>query len=131
MKIEIGQVVLAGGNSIGEYPYDFKISNERSVQIAPTVRATAAKCYDRKNQRTTIEFRVAKRHKSADEAHAYVISHAASLNDFQGSALKITVEPSQVAYSLDSAAIAEVQSISDGIVSIHSYRIIGGNFIRN
>jgi hypothetical protein len=127
MKISIGVVVLAGGISSNEQPYDFVISNSRQAQIVSTVRASTARGFDRGNQRTILEFKVSKKHNSVEEAQAYVMQHAASLQNLE-TTLTVIGEPSQDIYSLGDAVIKEVRSTSDGIVSTHAYKIIGGNF---
>jgi hypothetical protein len=65
-----------------------------------------------------------------EEAQAYAIQHAASLANLP-STLVITEEPSQDTYSLNDAVISEVQSVSDGVVSSHAYKIIGGIFTKD
>ncbi|MDR2778738.1 MAG: hypothetical protein LBB16_00405 [Puniceicoccales bacterium] len=130
MKITIGTVILAGGNVVNEQPYDLKINNSRQIQIAFAMRAAAIRGFDRGNQQTTLEFKVSKRHSSVEEAQAYAIQHAASLTNLS-STLVITEEPSQDTYLLNDAVIGEIQSVSDGIVSSHAYKIIGGIFIKS
>ncbi|MDR1890665.1 MAG: hypothetical protein LBQ23_00565 [Puniceicoccales bacterium] len=130
MKITIGTVTLAGGNVSNEQPYDLQINNSRQTQIASAMRAAAIRGFDRGNQQTTLEFKVSKRHSSVEEAQAYAIQHAASLTNLS-STLVITEEPSQDTYSLNDVVISEVQSVSDGVVSTHAYKIIGGTFTKN
>ncbi|MDR2737377.1 MAG: hypothetical protein LBB18_00330 [Puniceicoccales bacterium] len=130
MKIYIGTVVLAGGICNSEQPYDFVIKNSRQVQIVPTMRATAVTGFDRRNQKTVLEFKVSKKHSSVMEAQAYVVQHAASLQDLP-TVLTVVCEPSQSAYSLHGAVISEVQSTNEGMASKHSYVIVGGNFSKD
>jgi hypothetical protein len=130
MKILVGTFVLAGGSSANEQPYDFKISHSRQVQIATSMRAAAVKGFDRGNQQTTLEFKVSRKHDSVEGAQAYVIQHAASLNGLS-STLTIIEEPSQDVYLLSDAVISETQSTGEGIVSLHAYRIVGGNFTKS
>ncbi|MDR1528128.1 MAG: hypothetical protein LBS22_00885 [Puniceicoccales bacterium] len=130
MKITIGTIILAGGNVANEQPYDLKINNSRQVQIAPAMRAIAVRGFDRGNQQTTLEFKVSKKHSSVEEAQAYAIQHAASLTNLS-STLVITEEPSQDTYSLNDVVIGEVQSVSEGVVSSHAYKIIGGIFTKD
>jgi hypothetical protein len=130
MKFSMGSTILAGGNSVGEQPYDLMINNSRQFQIATAMRADAVKNFDRGNQQTTVEFKVSKRHFTVEEALAYVLQLGTSLKDLP-TTLTIVEEPSQDAYSLSDAVIVDVQSCSNGIVSSHSYRIIGGNFTKD
>jgi hypothetical protein len=130
MKITMGTIILAGGNVANERPYDLKISNSRQVQIASALRAISVRGFDRGNQQTTLEFKVLKSHSSVEEAQAYAIQHAASLTNLP-STLVITEEPSQDTYSLNDAVISEVQSVSDGVVSSHAYKITGGIFTKD
>jgi hypothetical protein len=123
----MGPITLAGGNSAGEQPYDLRIGNTRRTQIAAGMRAEAIRGFDRGNQRTTLEFKVSRRHGSAEEAQVYAVVHAASLKNL-GNTLSLTMESSGDVYVLEDAVIGEVQSTADGIVSIHSYGIVGGNF---
>jgi hypothetical protein len=129
MKILIGDVVLAGGVEGHESPYDVSIRNDREVQIAETLRGGAARGYDRGNQRTTIGFKVTRRHDSTEAAQLFTLSHAASLNNLQTS-VSVVGEPSGVTFVLSDAAVVSVQSSSAGNVSTHEYRIVGGNFSR-
>lgn len=129
MKISMGTVVLIAGDAANERAYDFKITNTRQIQIATGVRSVTVKGFDRGNQQTTVEFRVSKRHDSAQKAQEYVLQHAASLKNLSPT-LTITVEPSQETYALGDAAIGDVQSESEGIVSSHFYKIVGGNFTK-
>jgi hypothetical protein len=125
----MGSAVLAGGNSVNEQPYDLRISNGRQVQIATAMRTGAIRSFDRGNQRTTLEFKVSKRHGSAEEAQTYALAHAASLKNL-GTTLSMVLEHSQDVYVLEDATIVEVRSMADGIVSSHSYEIVGGNFTK-
>ncbi|MDR1433085.1 MAG: hypothetical protein LBI61_01955 [Puniceicoccales bacterium] len=129
MKISMGTVVLVAGDSSNERAYDFKITNTRQIQIATAVRSATARGFDRGNQQTTVEFRVSKRHDSAQKAQKYVLQHAALLKNLSPT-LTIAVEPSQEIYALSDAAIGDVQSESEGVVSLHFYKIIGGNFAK-
>jgi hypothetical protein len=127
MIISIGTVILAAGNSENERPYALRVNNSRQFQTATAVGADTVRNFDRGNQQTTVEFRVSKKHSSVEEAQAYVLKHAASLKNLSP-VLTITAEPSGDIYSLGDAIIGDVQSQSNGIVSSHFYKIIGGNF---
>ena len=129
MKISIGTVILAGGAAVDEQPYDFSISNTRLIQMANTIRGETTQGFDRGNQRTSLEFRVVKRHESAEAAETFVIEHAAQLKNL-GTDLVITEEPSQQMYTLNDAVISTVECSFEGIASFHFYKIIGGNFRR-
>ncbi|MDR1414074.1 MAG: hypothetical protein LBI56_04030 [Puniceicoccales bacterium] len=130
MRISLGTIVLAKGNIADEQPYDFKLTNARQVQIAAALRADAVKGFDRGNRQTTLEFKVSRRHESAEEAQMHVLQHAASLNGAHSSLL-IVAEPSGDAYLLNDVAVGEVQSASEDIISTHFYKIIGGIFTKN
>jgi hypothetical protein len=130
MKISMGAIVLAGGMSAGGEPYDLKISNSRSVQIASSVRAVAAKGFDRGNQQTVFEFKVSRKHDSSTAAQSHVLGLAELLKNLPPT-VTVVEEPSGDTYSLNDAAIAEVQSTCSGITSVDFYKIIGGNFTKN
>ncbi|MDR0679731.1 MAG: hypothetical protein LBF42_01690 [Puniceicoccales bacterium] len=127
MKILIGDIVLASGVEAHESPYDVSIRSEREVQIVETLRSNVAKSYDRGNQRTTISFKVARRHSSIEDAQQFVLSHGAALVNL-ATALTVIEEPSGDEFVLSDASVAAVQSSSSGSASIHEYRVVGGNF---
>jgi hypothetical protein len=129
MKILIGNIILARGVESSESPYDMSIRNEREVQIATTLRGESARGCDRGNRRTTLNFKVAHRHNSTEEAQKFVLTHAASLSNLATS-VKIIEEPSGHEFILPDAAIIGIQSSSAGNVSVHEYRIVGGNFFQ-
>ncbi|MDR1414145.1 MAG: hypothetical protein LBI56_04420 [Puniceicoccales bacterium] len=130
MKISVGEIILARGDVADEHPYDFKLSNIRQIQIAMAMRAGAVRGFDRGNLQTTVEFKVSRRHESVGEAQTFVLQHAASLNGV-ASTLAIVEEPSGNVYLLNDIVIGEVQSGSEGVVSVHFYKIIGGLFTKN
>ncbi|MDR1255767.1 MAG: hypothetical protein LBJ94_02490 [Puniceicoccales bacterium] len=127
MKIFIGDIVLAGGVEAHESPYDVNIRSEREVQVTGTLRGSTARSYDRGNQRTTVNFKVTRRHGSVEDAQKFVLIHGASLGNLSTS-LTIVEEPSAVQFILSDAAIVSVQSSANGSASVHEYRIVGGNF---
>jgi hypothetical protein len=125
MKIAFGEISLAGGVSYGETPIDFKIFGQRSMQLIETIRAAEAKAIDRGNLSTRIEFRVRKKHDTTEDAQIYALSHASELHDLE-TTLTITAEPSNRIYLLPHAVMERVESDSNGNVSEHFYRIVGG-----
>ena len=129
MKILIGNIVLAGGVEAQESPYDVTVRNEREIQIVGVLRGDAAASYDRGNQRTTLSFRVTRRHGSIEDAQKFVLTHAANLGNLSTS-VTVVEEPSGDEYALPNATVAGVQSSSLGSTSTHEYRIIGGNFFK-
>jgi hypothetical protein len=125
MKIAFGDISLAGGVTYGETPIDFKIFGQRSIQFVETIRAAETKAIDRGNLGTRIEFRVRKKHDTTEDAQIYALHHASELHDLE-TTLTITAEPSNRIYFLTHAVIMGVESGSNGNVSEHFYRIVGG-----
>jgi hypothetical protein len=125
MKIFFGDINLASGIEYGETPIDFKIFGQRAIQVLSTIRGEEAKAIDRGNLTTRLEFRVRKKHDTAEAAQNYAMRHASELRDLQTD-LTIVGEPSNTTYYLKNAVIASVESVSSGNVSEHFYKIVGG-----
>jgi hypothetical protein len=125
MKIFFGNINLASGIEYGETPIDFKIFGQRAVQMLLTIRGDEAKAVDRGNLTTRLEFRVRKKHDTVEAAQNYAIRHASELRDLQID-LTIVGEPSNTAYWLKHAVVSSVESVSNGSVSEHFYKIVGG-----
>jgi hypothetical protein len=125
MKISFGDINLANGIEYGETPIDFKIFGQRAIQMLATVRSNEAKAVDRGNLTTRIEFRVRKKHDTAEAAQNYAIRHASELRDLQ-TELTIVGKPSNTTYCLKNAVVSSVESTGNGNVSEHFYKIIGG-----
>jgi hypothetical protein len=125
MKIAFGDINLANGIEYGETPIDFKIFEQRAVQMISAIRGDEVKAVDRGNHNTRIEFRVRKKHDNSEAAQDYTIRHASELHNLQTN-LTILGEPSNTPYYLHNAVIASVESTSNGNISEHFYKIIGG-----
>jgi hypothetical protein len=125
MKISFGNITLANGVEYGETPFDFKILGQRMVQMLGTVRGAETRAVDRGNLSTHLEFRVRKKHDTAEEAQNYAICHASQLRDLQTD-LTIVGEPSNTLYYLKNAVVSSVESSSNGNTSEHFYKIVGG-----
>jgi hypothetical protein len=125
MEIFLGDIHLANGIEYGEMPIDFKVFGQRTIQLLSTIRGNEAKAIDRGNLTTRLEFRVRKKHDTAEAAQHYVIRHASELRDLQTD-LTIVGEPSNMTYYLKNAVISSVESSSNGNVSEHFYKIVGG-----
>jgi hypothetical protein len=125
MKIFFGNIYLVNGVECGEVPIDFKVSGQRTLQLLSTIRGAEAKAVDRGNLTTHVEFRVRKKHDTAEAAQNYVIRHASELRDLQTD-LTIVSEPGNEIYCLKNAVISGVESTSNGNVSEHFYKIVGG-----
>jgi hypothetical protein len=126
MKITFGNTILANGIDGNEMPIDFKIFEQRSIQITSTIRGEAVRAIDRGNCHTRIEFRIRKKHTSAEAAQNYILSHSSGLHDLE-TGLTIIGEPSGAIYHLNHAVISHIESTSNGNTSEHFYRITGGN----
>ncbi|MDR2812394.1 MAG: hypothetical protein LBB05_01200 [Puniceicoccales bacterium] len=125
MKIFFGDISLVGGIECGETPIDFKVLGQRTIQMLSTIRGSEAKAVDRGNLTTRLEFRVRKKHGTAEIAQHYAIRHASELRNLQ-SDLTIVGEPSNTTYCLKNAVVSSVESVSNGNVSEHFYKIVGG-----
>ena len=128
MKIKIGTIILAAGVEANEAPYDLKISNTRSVQVALSIRGECVKNFDRGNQQTVLEFAVTRKHESTEDAQLFIMQHSSSLSNLVDY-LSVTEEPSGRVYYLTDAAITEVKSVSAHNTSTHAYKIVGGKFV--
>lgn len=126
MKILLGTTSLVRGEAFGEYPIGLKISGQRTVQVLSALRGQEIRALDRGNLKTVIEFRVRKKHKTAEEAQIYALKQATELNGLQDTFL-LESEPSHLTYSLKNAVVTEVISTSNGNTSEHAYRITGGS----
>ncbi|MDR1906827.1 MAG: hypothetical protein LBQ03_01225 [Puniceicoccales bacterium] len=125
MKISFGNINLASGIGYGETPIDFKVFGQRAIQLMSTIRGDEAKAVDRGNLTTRIEFRVRKKHDTVEAAQNYAVRHASELRDLQTD-LTIVGEPSNTAYCLKNAVVSSVESMGNGTVSEHFYKIVGG-----
>ncbi|MDR0351773.1 MAG: hypothetical protein LBH49_04015 [Puniceicoccales bacterium] len=130
MKISFGTVVLAAGNEAKENPFDLKISGQRNVQIAETVRGTEVKAIDRGNLQIIIEFKVTKKYDSEESAQIHSLKHSSELTGLQ-SYLTLTGEPSNNTYYMHNAVLVTVQSSSNGNTLLHHYKITGGRITNN
>jgi hypothetical protein len=125
MRIFFGDINLASGIEYGETPIDFKIFGQRAIQMLSTIRGDEAKAVDRGNLTTRLEFRVRKKHDTAEAAQDYAIRHASELRDLETD-LTIVGEPSNTTYYLKNAVVSSVESTGNGNVSEHFYKIVGG-----
>jgi hypothetical protein len=125
MKISFGDIILASGIQFGETPIDFRVFGQRAIQTMATVRGSEAKAVDRGNLNTLIEFRVRKKHDSAESAQDYAVRHASELRDL-ATDLTIVGEPNNAIYYLRNAVLSSIESTSNGNTSEHFYKIIGG-----
>ncbi|MDR1434892.1 MAG: hypothetical protein LBI77_00605 [Puniceicoccales bacterium] len=125
MKISFGDIILANGIQFGETPIDFRVFGQRAMQMVSTVRGGEAKAVDRGNLNTLIEFRVRKKHDTAESAQDYAVRHASELRNLSTD-LTIVGEPSNAIYYLKNAVLSSIESTSKGNTSEHFYKIIGG-----
>ncbi|MDR2735756.1 MAG: hypothetical protein LBB20_02885 [Puniceicoccales bacterium] len=125
MKISFGTIVLAAGDNARENPFDLKISGQRNVQIAETVRGTEVKAIDRGNLQITIEFKVMKKYDSVESAQINSLEHSSELTGLQ-SYLTLVGEPSNNTYYMHNAVLVTVQSSANGNTALHYYKITGG-----
>jgi hypothetical protein len=128
MRIFFGDINLASGIEYGEAPIDFRLLGQRSVQLLTTIRGDEAKAVDRGNMTMRLEFRVRKRHDTAEAAQDYVIRHASKLRDLETD-LTMVNEPGNTEFYLKNAVLHSVESMSNGNVSEHFYKIVGGAII--
>ena len=126
MKILFGEKALARGVDYGEMPIDFKITGDRGMQLLTSIRGTSACAINRGNLTTSIEFRLRKKHKTIEDAQQDAINHASSI-ETSPSQLTIITEPGNATYLLNNAVISGIVSTSNGNISEHFYKIIGGN----
>ena len=126
MKILFGKTALARGADYDEMPIDLKITGDRGIQVLSTIRGASARAINRGNLTTSIEFRVRKKHSTAEDAQQDAIEHASSIVT-EPSQLTIITEPGNAIYWLNNAVISGIVSTSNGNISEHFYKIIGGN----
>ncbi|UPA28288.1 MAG: hypothetical protein LW808_003215 [Verrucomicrobiota bacterium] len=125
MKIIWGEWELARGAAYGEVPQDLKISGQRSVQLLTTVRGETSKALNRGNLLMNLEFRVRKKHPTAEIAQEDALRHASELKT-ETANLMLVGESGKTTFQLKDAVIANIISSSNGNIAEHFYKIVGG-----
>lgn len=125
MKITLGTWELARGVAYGEDPLELKVSGQRSVQLLTTVGGDVSKAVNRGNLVTHLEFRVRKKHPTAELAEEDALRHASELQT-KASELTLMSESEKMVFSLKNAVVTSITSSSYGNIAEHFYKIVGG-----
>lgn len=130
MKVQMGKFWLAEEGAEGTD--QFRVSSEQIVQVAPLLRATYVKAWDRGNWQHRISFRVHRVHDSILEAEEYICRHTAALvADAVGGLVCIyayTPGSNEVTYYLHDGKLSGHEAYAVGVSTFHTYTLIGGQF---
>ncbi len=126
MKIRINETFwLAEENELS--PDSLRVNGKRAVQVAPLLRAEAAKVFNRMNTTTTVSFAVTREHADARAAEEYMIAHEAAIPD-SGIVEFICHDESggESHFYLDTGALEATDANNIGCSTTHSYTLVGG-----
>lgn len=127
MKIFMGNRVLAGGQNESQEPFDVELVTTGLLQISQTLRASAAKVFDRGNRTTRLRFSVRRQHVSNGQATDFLLTHASTLSNMSDFVTLISENPGGQTYYLCDASIQSIHGFQENNATQHAYEILGGS----
>ena len=109
---------------------NFRISQQRSDQVAEYFRGASVQVFDRGNKRTSVTFEVARLHPTLRASEVYVLEHATKIPN-RGLVILESKTPNGPVTRryLNNAECEVVDASYEGVSTFHSYQILGGEIL--